>query len=106
MATHSSSLAWRIPWTEEPDGLQSMGSQRVLHDRVISRSLVEKETCKAKVPVAHKSQNHLCVFYWRLPFSQHFFFFSITFYSFISSSPLPTLYYFRPLILLTLAFSG
>ena len=29
MATHSSILAWRIPWTEEPDGLQSMGSQRV-----------------------------------------------------------------------------
>ena len=29
MATHSSVLAWRIPWTEEPDGLQSMGSQRV-----------------------------------------------------------------------------
>ena len=28
-ATHSSSLAWRIPWTEEPGGLQSMGSQRV-----------------------------------------------------------------------------
>ena len=32
MATHSSILAWRIPWTEEPDGLQSMGSQRVRHD--------------------------------------------------------------------------
>ena len=29
MATHSSFLAWRIPWTEEPGGLQSMGSQRV-----------------------------------------------------------------------------
>ena len=29
MATHSRVLAWRIPWTEEPDGLQSMGSQRV-----------------------------------------------------------------------------
>ena len=29
MATHSSILAWRIPWTEEPGGLQSMGSQRV-----------------------------------------------------------------------------
>ena len=29
MATHSSVLAWRIPWTEEPEGLQSMGSQRV-----------------------------------------------------------------------------
>ena len=29
MATHSSILAWKIPWTEEPDGLQSMGSQRI-----------------------------------------------------------------------------
>ena len=29
MATHSSILAWRIPWTEEPGGLQSMGSKRV-----------------------------------------------------------------------------
>ena len=33
MATHSSILAWRIPWTEEPGRLQSMGSQRVGHDR-------------------------------------------------------------------------
>ena len=32
MATHSSTLAWRILWTEEPCGLQSMGSQRVGHD--------------------------------------------------------------------------
>ena len=32
MATHSSILAWRIPWTEEPGGLQSLGSQRVGHD--------------------------------------------------------------------------
>ena len=32
MATHSSILAWEIPWTEELDGLQSMGSQRVKHD--------------------------------------------------------------------------
>ena len=32
MATHSSTLAWEIPWTEEPGGLQSMGSQRVGHD--------------------------------------------------------------------------
>ena len=32
MATHFSILAWRIPWTEEPGGLQSMGSQRVAHD--------------------------------------------------------------------------
>ena len=32
MATHSSTLAWKIPWTEEPGGLQSMGSLRVGHD--------------------------------------------------------------------------
>ena len=32
MATHSSILRWRIPWTEEPGRLQSMGSQRVGHD--------------------------------------------------------------------------
>ena len=32
MATHSSILAWKIPWTEEPGGLQSMESQRVRHD--------------------------------------------------------------------------
>ena len=32
MATHSNILAWRIPWTEEPGGLQSMGLQRVGHD--------------------------------------------------------------------------
>ena len=32
MATHSSVLAWRIPWTEEPGGLQSVGSQRVGYD--------------------------------------------------------------------------
>ena len=32
MATHSSTLPWKIPWTEEPGGLQSMGSLRVRHD--------------------------------------------------------------------------
>ena len=38
MVTHSSILAWRIPWTEKPGRLQSMGSQRVGHDRVTSPS--------------------------------------------------------------------
>ena len=33
MTTHSSILAWEIPWTEDPDGLQSMGSQRVGHEQ-------------------------------------------------------------------------
>ena len=39
MAPHSSTLAWKIPWTEEPGGLQSMGLQRVGHDWVTSLSL-------------------------------------------------------------------
>ena len=38
MATHSSILAWRIPWTEETGGLQSMGSQRVRHQTRLSDS--------------------------------------------------------------------
>ena len=32
MVIHSSTLAWRVPWTEEPGGLQSMGPQRIRHD--------------------------------------------------------------------------
>ena len=38
MATHSSTLAWEIPWTEEPSGLQSMGSQRIRHDSAIKQT--------------------------------------------------------------------
>ena len=38
MASHSSILAWRIPWTEEPGRLQSMGLQRVGHDRAYTRA--------------------------------------------------------------------
>ena len=36
MAPHSSTLAWKIPWTEEPGGLQSMGLQRVGHDFIFT----------------------------------------------------------------------
>ena len=39
MATHSSTLAWRILWTEEPGRLQSMGSQRVGHDLAIEDAI-------------------------------------------------------------------
>ena len=39
MATHSSILAWRIPWTEEPGGLQSTGSQRVGKTEQLTLSL-------------------------------------------------------------------
>ena len=48
MATHSSILAWRIPWTEEPEGLQSMGSQRVRHNLATKQQQqqIEKESSK------------------------------------------------------------
>ena len=39
MAAHSSTLAWKIPWKEEPGGLQSMGLQRVGHERATLLSL-------------------------------------------------------------------
>ena len=43
MAPHSSTLAWKIPWAEEPGGLQSMGSLRVRHDWATSLSLFHEE---------------------------------------------------------------
>ena len=45
MAPHSSTLAWKIPWTEEPIRLQSMGLQRVGHDWATSLSLLSKLHC-------------------------------------------------------------
>ena len=46
MAAHSNSLAWEIPWTEEPGGLQFMGPQRVWHDLVTKpqQQLLYQET--------------------------------------------------------------
>ena len=41
MATHSSILAWKIPWTGEPGGLQSMGLQRVGHNLVTEHTLTQ-----------------------------------------------------------------
>ena len=46
MVTHSSFLAWRIPWAEEPGGLQSIGSQKVRHDWVTTLSLCICKTQK------------------------------------------------------------
>ena len=45
MATHSSILAWRMPWTEGPDRPQSMGLQRVSHDCVTTLSLSSARNC-------------------------------------------------------------
>ena len=55
MATHSTILAWKIPWTEEPDRLQSMGLQRLGHDRVTEHGthIVVKKSIQQKV-----KQNH------------------------------------------------
>ena len=44
MTTHSTILAWEIPWTEEPGGLQSMGSQRFRHDLVTENTQYLEET--------------------------------------------------------------
>ena len=48
MATHSSILAWRIPWTEETDELQSMGSQRVRHDLVTKQQFMRNTVHELK----------------------------------------------------------
>ena len=50
MATHSRILAWRIPWTEEPGGLQSMGSQRVEHSWVTNASTFTFSSVKNASP--------------------------------------------------------
>ena len=58
MATHSSSLAWKIPWTEEPSRLQSMGLRRVRHDFTFTFHFpaLEKEMA-----------THSSVLAWRIP---------------------------------------
>ena len=48
MATHYSILTCEIPWTEEPGGLQSMGSQRVGHDQVIKHTRAHTIQCKSE----------------------------------------------------------
>ena len=64
MATHSSIFAWRIPWTEEPGGLQSMGLQRVGHSW-------------SDLAHTHAADGHLGCFYFLVgSIVLHFFFFS------------------------------
>ena len=56
METHSSILAWEIPWTEEPGGLQSMGSQRVRHDLSIKQEIRRLSTADLQNLNKAKSQ--------------------------------------------------
>ena len=57
MATHSSILVWRIPWTEEPEGFQSIGSHRVGHDLAFTHAesnyAHRKSTCRLLSPHPH-----------------------------------------------------
>ena len=71
MAPHSSTLAWKIPWTEEPCGLQSMGSLRVRHDWVTSLSLFtfmhwRRKWQPAEVFLAGESQGRWSLMGWSL----------------------------------------
>jgi len=58
MATHSGILAWKIPWTEELGGLQSMGLQRVRYDRATSLSLLCIKYINSK-ELLHKTGNYI-----------------------------------------------
>ena len=49
MATHSSTIAWRIPWTEEPGGLQSMGPKRIRHDLATETTAQKTQPCCTQV---------------------------------------------------------
>ena len=61
MAPHSSTLAWKIPWMEEPGRLQSMGSLRVRHDWVTSLSLFHFHALEKEMAT------HSSVLAWRIP---------------------------------------
>ena len=81
MAIHSSTIAWKIPWTEEPGRLQSMGSQRVGHDWAISLHFTEwssgfpyflqfkSEFCNKEFMILAivRSQSCFCWLYWASP---------------------------------------
>ena len=74
MATHSSTLAWKIPWIEDPARLQSMGSQRVRHDRVTSLSLSVLETWVQSQPwedpLEKGMATHSSILAWRIPWTE------------------------------------
>ena len=91
-ATHSSTLAWRIPWEEEPGGLQSMGSQRVRHDwatelnwteHVWIASLVAQRlkcipamretwvwSLGSEDPLEKETATHSSILAWRIPWTE------------------------------------
>ena len=78
MAPHSSTLAWKIPWTEEPGGLQSMGSQRVRHDwRDLAAAAASILQCRRagfhplgwEDPLERRTATHSSILAWRIPWT-------------------------------------
>ena len=59
MATYSSILAWRIPWTEEPGGLEPMGSQRVGHDWATTTTTILKNDISTVIVALQEQKNQL-----------------------------------------------
>ena len=74
MAIHSSILAWRIPWTEEPGGLWSIGFQRVEHD--LSSSEVKAsgragfDPWVGKIPWMKEMATHSSTLAWKIPWTE------------------------------------
>ena len=66
MAPHSSTLAWKIPWTEEPGGLQAMGLRRVGHDFTTERLSDFTFTCHFHA-LEKEMATHSSVLAWRIP---------------------------------------
>ena len=82
MATHSGILSWRTPWTEKSGGLQSMGSQRIGHDRVTNthdRAAVKNSPAGAgdmslipgsEDPLEKEMATHSNILTWRIPWTE------------------------------------
>ena len=74
MATHSSILAWKIPWTQKPGMLQSMGSERIRHDWVTNiLSLIDSLSCVTRVQLAKIDQCWCDCFIISLPDQNSFY---------------------------------
>ena len=67
MVTYSSTLAWRIPWTEEPGWLQSMGSQKVRHDRATNTFPGGARGKESSCPCRRRRRHRFDPWVWKIP---------------------------------------
>ena len=77
MATHSSTLAWKIPWTEEPGGLQPIGSQRSLHRAVVKNLPANSGDSGDTVLISASGRSleeemtaHTSIIAWKIPWTK------------------------------------